>query len=65
MKQVVIENPVINTPFEEPRRHFRFTEDGITNKIVDSRHISSYFIYITEAAKKYGDACIERRPFPV
>ena len=22
MKQVVIENPVINSPFEEPKRHF-------------------------------------------
>lgn len=28
MKQVVIENPVINSPFEEPARHFRFSEDG-------------------------------------
>jgi hypothetical protein len=24
MKQVVIENPVINSPFDEPQRHFRF-----------------------------------------
>jgi hypothetical protein len=24
--QVVIENPVINTPFEEPKRHFRFDD---------------------------------------
>ncbi len=29
MKQVVIENPTINSPFEEPKRHFRFTEEGI------------------------------------
>jgi type III restriction enzyme len=26
MASVVIENPIINSPFEEPRRHFRFTE---------------------------------------
>jgi hypothetical protein len=25
----LIENPVINSPFAEPRRHFRFTDDGI------------------------------------
>jgi hypothetical protein len=33
MQQVVIENPVINSPFQEPKRHFRFTEDGITDEI--------------------------------
>ncbi len=52
MKQIVIENPVINTPFEEPRRHFRFTEDGITNEIVESRRISSYFIPVPRPRKK-------------
>lgn len=25
MGHVVIENPVINSPFDEPNRHFRFT----------------------------------------
>jgi len=43
MTQVVIENPVINSPFEEPHRHFHFTEEGITNEIVEARRISSYF----------------------
>jgi hypothetical protein len=31
--QVVIANPVINSPFEEPKRHFRFNDEGITNQI--------------------------------
>jgi type III restriction enzyme len=42
MKQVVIENPILNSPFEEPTRHFRFTDDGITNEIVPSRRLSGY-----------------------
>ena len=46
MKQVVIENPVINSPFKEPNRHFRFTEEGITDEIVDTRRVSAYFIPI-------------------
>jgi hypothetical protein len=29
MRQVVIENPVINSPFEEPHRHFRFDDEQI------------------------------------
>ena len=37
MSQVVIENPIINSPFEEPTRHFRFTDEGITDEIVDGR----------------------------
>lgn len=32
MRQVIIENPIINSPFEEPRHHFRFSEDGITGR---------------------------------
>lgn len=34
----LIENPVINSPFEEPRRHFRFTDDGITDEIAAKDH---------------------------
>jgi len=52
MKQVVIENPVINSPFCEPTRHFRFTDDGITNEIEGGRRISSYFIPIAQPRKK-------------
>ena len=29
MSQVVIENPIINSPFDEPTRHFRFSDEGI------------------------------------
>lgn len=39
MSQVVIENPVINSPFDEPRRHFRFTDEGITNEIAEARRV--------------------------
>lgn len=40
MTQVVIENPVLNSPYKEPTRHFKFTEDGITDEIVEGRRIS-------------------------
>ena len=54
MKPVVIENPVINLPFEEPGRHFRFTEDGISNEIIDGRRKSQYFVPIARPKKKGG-----------
>ena len=44
MKQVVIENPILNSPFEEPQKHWRFTDEGITNEIVEARRVSSYFV---------------------
>ena len=55
MKQVVIENPVINSPFEVPARHFRFDEDGITNQIVEGRRLSSYFVPIAPAFLEITD----------
>lgn len=39
----LIENPVINSPFEEPRRHFHFDDNGITEEIVPVRRRSVCF----------------------
>jgi type III restriction enzyme len=52
MPQVVIENPVINSPFQEPARHFKFADDGITDEVVEKRRISQYFIPIAAPKKK-------------
>lgn len=52
MSQVVIENPIINSPFDEPNRHFQFSDEGITNEIVEGRRTSSYFVPIAKAKKK-------------
>ena len=60
MNQVVIENPIINLPFDQPDHRFRligFFDEGITDEIVDGRQASSHF---AEVAKKYGDAQIEK-----
>lgn len=55
MNQVVIENPIINSPFHEPARHFRFSDEGITDEIVDGRRKSSYFVPIARPRNKKGD----------
>jgi type III restriction enzyme len=52
VKQVVIENPVINSAFKEPACHFRFTEEGITDEIIESRRTSVYFVPIAPPKKK-------------
>jgi type III restriction enzyme len=48
----VIKNPVINSAFLEPSKHFRFDEEGITNEVVLGRRVSSYFIPIAQSRKK-------------
>jgi type III restriction enzyme len=52
VKQVVIENPILNAPFGEPNRHFRFTDEGITNEVIEGRRVSSYFVPIARPKKK-------------
>ena len=49
---LIIENPILNSPFHEPTRHFRFDDDGITDQIVNSRRTSIYFIPIAQPKKK-------------
>ncbi len=51
-KQIIIENPILNSPFEEPTQHFLFDEDGITNHVVTPRRLSSYFVPIPQTRKK-------------
>ena len=51
-KQVLIENPVINSPFEEPTRHFLFDDEGITDEIVEQRRSSCYFVPIARPRSK-------------
>jgi type III restriction enzyme len=56
MSQVVIENPIINSPFDEPTRHFRFNDKGITDEEVVGRRVSSHFVPIARSRKKNGAA---------
>ena len=59
MADVVIENPILNSPFEEPQRHFKFADEGITNEIVEARRDSSYFVPIPAAKKRGGQLAFD------
>jgi len=37
-----IDNPIVNSPFAEPSRHFAFDADGITDEVVESRRPSTH-----------------------
>ena len=52
MADTIIENPILNSPFREPDRHWLFTDEGITNEIVETRRASAYFVPIPPPKKK-------------
>ncbi len=52
MSKITIENPVINSPFEEPQRHFRFNARGLTEEIVEGRRRSEYFMPFPKPKKQ-------------
>ncbi len=52
MSKVTIDNPVINSPFQEPQRHFKFTQRGITEDIAEGRRQSEYFIPMPKPRKQ-------------
>lgn len=56
MPRVTIENPVINSPFEEPKRHFKFNARGITEEIAEGRRRSEYFMPFPKPKKRSGEA---------
>jgi hypothetical protein len=50
--QVTIENPILNSAFDAPTRHFRFDDDGITTETEQKRRPSAFFMPIARARKK-------------
>jgi type III restriction enzyme len=55
----VIENPILNSPFDAPNRHFRFDDEGITPDVVDKRRRSAYFVPIARPRKKGAQKTFE------
>src|SRR3954462_14242714 len=51
MADDLIENPVLNSPFQEPTRHWRFTDEGISNEWEEGRRRSAYFMPIARSRK--------------
>ena len=58
MSTVAIDNPVLNSPYREPRRHFRFDDQGITSDILDGRRPSSYFVPVPASQRNTGQLAL-------
>lgn len=55
MSQLVISNPIINSPSENLQRHFRLSEEGIRDQIVSGGRHSGCFVPITQPNNKDRD----------
>ncbi|MGH3601855.1 MAG: hypothetical protein ACRDQH_16510 [Pseudonocardiaceae bacterium] len=51
MTDKVIDDPILNRPYVETSRHFAFDDEGITDRIEDSRRPSSYFVPVPRPRK--------------
>jgi type III restriction enzyme len=45
----IMKNPIINSPYQEPNRHFKADERGLTDEILDFRRPSSFYIPVPRA----------------
>ncbi len=52
MADRIIENPIINSPYKAPEKHFKFDDDGITNDVVTGRRPSQYFVPVPRPRKR-------------
>jgi len=59
MADALFENPILNAPFAEPTRHWKFSDEGITNEIEPGRRPSGYFVPIAQPRKKGGQLQFE------
>jgi type III restriction enzyme len=56
---VTIENPILNSPFDAPARHFTFDEQGITATVAESRRKSAYFMPIAQPRQRGAQRTFE------
>jgi type III restriction enzyme len=48
----LIENPILNSPYEAPTRYWKFDDDGITDQVQDGRRPSAYFMPIPASKRR-------------
>jgi type III restriction enzyme len=55
----VIPNPIINSPYHLPTRHFAFDNNGITDRVEAGRRPSSHFVPVPRPRKRGQQAQLE------
>ena len=57
----MIENPIINSPYVEPRRHFTTGADGnVTGEIAERRRPSEFFVPVAQPRKRSAQLTLDQ-----
>jgi len=59
VSDAVIDNPILNGPYDPPTRHWRFDHSGITDEVVEGRRTSSYFVPVPAARHRGAQLALE------
>ena len=59
MTQGTVENPVINSPFTEPKRHFRVLDGRVSGEIDDGRRPSEFFVPVAKPKKASAQLALQ------
>ncbi|AQZ68580.1 Type III restriction-modification enzyme, helicase subunit [[Actinomadura] parvosata subsp. kistnae] len=59
MTDRVIENPIINSPYLPPSKHFEFDSHGVPGDIKEGRRPSSFFIPVPKAQKGNAQVALD------
>ncbi len=59
MADAVIDNPILNGPYDPPMWHWRFDDSGITDEVVEGRRTSGYFVPVPQARHQGAQLAIE------
>ncbi len=54
-----VENPVLNSPFAEPSRHFRVVDGQVSGELVPSRRPSEFFVPVAKPRKASGQLALQ------
>src|SRR3989338_5589713 len=52
MPDALTQNPILNSPYSEPCKHFDSNERGLTDEVLDSRPPSRFYIPVPRAKTK-------------
>jgi type III restriction enzyme len=55
----VVDNPVINSPFTEPARHFRVVDGQVSGELVPSRRPSEFFVPVAKPKKASAQLALQ------
>ena len=59
MADALIDNPILEGPYDPPTRHWRFDDTGITDEFVEGRRSSGHFVPAPQPRQQSAQLALE------